>query len=664
MAMLTSGQLLDLIPAPLKTEFLAGRWLPIVGAGLSLGARAAGPEGMPDWKALGTQIGADLPSAYTHDGAIETLSAYEHAFGRVQLVNRVSSALQVGSARPGAAQTAFARLPFEYVVTTNVEALLEDAYRQVRGPVVSVIDDAQLRLPNPYGTPTTLVKLHGDLHSPGSLVLTEDDYDNISLRRPLTFTWLANQLITKTGILIGYSLGDQDVRGILSGLRDRLGEAPPDLWVLTVGRRPVEEDRFRRRGVKILSLPDDYGGWDILEPLFDALQELWDDNILGRLSGTTSTIDAALKAGVSLPNVVLFLVPPERLSAYNDNVFPELLRNGLVPVSRADVRAPAGLEVAALDGLLRAAGVVVVEADRLDEPNVTRALRAVGEPRVLLVSDVLPVGPRTLRRVVGARLDSFGRDLTTAILQLDDVPDAAEVENPDARPDSSRSPRARQSEALVALVELEGALRRFASDLNVDSVARSDLGGLLNALKEEDLLPEVEADQVDRLVETRGKLLHGHDGDVPEGDVAWVLTQSQRLLQALAQEAQLASEVGEFPRDAELLLQRFERQHPGGQHRLIARGMASRNFLLQPTPASSSYLRWVGQAQRGRLPVYQNSDALAINAQAYRAFAAGLPGAEARSRSVVFRISSDRVNEVLEVVDRLREYGKAARPHS
>ena len=50
---LADRELLDSLPPPLLEEFRAGRWLPIVGAGLSMGARNCSPPGMPDWDGLG-----------------------------------------------------------------------------------------------------------------------------------------------------------------------------------------------------------------------------------------------------------------------------------------------------------------------------------------------------------------------------------------------------------------------------------------------------------------------------------------------------------------------------------------------------------------------------------------------------------------------------------
>jgi hypothetical protein len=67
---------LDNFPEPLLSDLVAGRWLPVVGAGLSKNAHLAPGSKMPDWKQLGEGIAAELPPGYGADSPVESLSAY------------------------------------------------------------------------------------------------------------------------------------------------------------------------------------------------------------------------------------------------------------------------------------------------------------------------------------------------------------------------------------------------------------------------------------------------------------------------------------------------------------------------------------------------------------------------------------------------------------
>ena len=320
---------------------------------MSMNAEVPGSTGgVPNWEQLGKEVSQDLPLGYANGSPIESLSAFEHSYGRPRLIERVNVALKVGKARPGEVHRQFCAIPFENLVTTNVEQILEAEYSSRYGAVLAVIEEQQLRLANPYGAPL-LVKLHGDLHHPSSLVLTERDYDAVASQKPLLMTWLANQLISKTGIMIGYSLEDADFRQILANLRSRLGESPPDLYVVEVGADPVRVERYLRRGVRVINLPKTRKGYGILADFFEQLYEYWTDNFSTLLSGTTASVRAILRAGARVENAVLFLVDDRDLSLYDEFVFPHVSAAGFVPLTPEDVTHPNGYSVATLEALTR-----------------------------------------------------------------------------------------------------------------------------------------------------------------------------------------------------------------------------------------------------------------------------------------------------------------------
>src|SRR5829696_6449646 len=109
------------------------------------------------------------------DNPLDAISSYAHAFGRVALVGKVASLLRIQDATPGEAHLAFAKLAFESVVTTNFDLLLERAYELSARPCLPLIEESQLSGHNPYLGPN-LLKLHGDVHHPQRMTLTEDDY--------------------------------------------------------------------------------------------------------------------------------------------------------------------------------------------------------------------------------------------------------------------------------------------------------------------------------------------------------------------------------------------------------------------------------------------------------------------------------------------------------
>jgi hypothetical protein len=129
--------------------------------------------------------------------------------------------LRINDAQPGEAHRAFCSVTFKTVVTTNFDLLLERQYAGLQRPCLPIIDEVQLSLPNPYEGPT-LIKLHGGVHHPERLALTEADYDIFLAKYPLFATYLSSLLIANTAVLVGYSLEDPDLRQLLAIIRERL----------------------------------------------------------------------------------------------------------------------------------------------------------------------------------------------------------------------------------------------------------------------------------------------------------------------------------------------------------------------------------------------------------------------------------------------------------
>jgi hypothetical protein len=209
----------------LLDDLVNGRWLPVIGAGMSLNAALAPPAKMPLWGDLSKYFADELKD-YSPTGVLDAISAYEHEFGRARLIERLAELLHLNKVQPGSAHREFCSLPFDIVCTTNFDFLLERQYdleRQENRTVHPVVDEDQLSI-NLGASGTLLLKLHGDLRHPKRLVVTEADYDGFLANYPLIATYLSNQLITKTAVFVGYSLDDPDFRQIWHVVSNRLGK--------------------------------------------------------------------------------------------------------------------------------------------------------------------------------------------------------------------------------------------------------------------------------------------------------------------------------------------------------------------------------------------------------------------------------------------------------
>src|SRR5690606_18669995 len=96
-----------------------------------------------------------------------------------------------------------------FVFTTNYDRLLESAFAQMHGRAPNVITGTDIaeRILSPR---ETLIKLHGDIMTPNSLILSRRDYYRAmatAISQPMN-AWA--EFIRRPSLAIGYSLRDPD----------------------------------------------------------------------------------------------------------------------------------------------------------------------------------------------------------------------------------------------------------------------------------------------------------------------------------------------------------------------------------------------------------------------------------------------------------------------
>ncbi len=349
-------------PQPLLQDLLEGRWLPIVGAGFSLNAIVPGGKKIPLWDELGRKLAEEIED-YPYTGPIDAISAYAHDYSRAKLIERLRHILLVGKARPGMAHKAFAELQFDIVCTTNFDFLIERAYEMVQRYCQPIIDEDQLSITS-QDSSVRLIKLHGDIHHPQRMILTEDDYDLFISRYPLMVTYLSSLMITRTPIFIGYSLEDPDFRMIWQAISERLGRLRRQAYVLTVGAKQPEQARYERRGVKPINLPGTKNHYE--ETLTKTFKDLGDFVRKNIIPISQVTEEEPLQE-LSLPEnsatrLCFFAIPFSLQAFYRDKVFPIVKSQNLVPITAEEVISPGENITAKIDALISRAAAVVVDA--------------------------------------------------------------------------------------------------------------------------------------------------------------------------------------------------------------------------------------------------------------------------------------------------------------
>ncbi len=377
---------IDLFPKPLLDDLIHGRWLPIIGAGFSRNAIVPPKKQMPLWSDIGKLISKELGD-YEPSNPIDAISAFEHEYQRPKLIEKLSELLLVNEVRPGDTHKSFCQLQFDLVCTTNFDFLLEKEYELIDRPCTPLIDEDQLSI-NIGNTGVALLKLHGDLHHPARLIATETDYDLFLNKFPLLATFLANLLITRSAVLIGYSLDDPDLRLLWQIVGDRLGRFRRNAYVLTVGASQTDISRFERRGIKVINLAPNKSKYAIVfADAFSELNTYWRDNVISASSVKEEQPLQELSLPPEAPTrLCFFAIPISLTSYYREKVFPIVKQYNFVPVTADDVVSPGDTIFAKIDALIKRALLFVVDVSTENTfTELQLASRYVDISRILVI---------------------------------------------------------------------------------------------------------------------------------------------------------------------------------------------------------------------------------------------------------------------------------------
>jgi SIR2-like domain len=139
---------------------------------------------------------------------------------------------------------------FNRFVTTNWDPFLERSLEilipMVEDRDVAFWDDRKRQV----------LKVHGCITRPYSIVATKTDYDSCLKRNPLIFNKLKDLMATKTFIFIGYSLRDADFRQVWEGITRSLGRFAKLAYAVDPDAPAEEVDYWKSRGIEIFRTSD------------------------------------------------------------------------------------------------------------------------------------------------------------------------------------------------------------------------------------------------------------------------------------------------------------------------------------------------------------------------------------------------------------------------
>lgn len=189
-----------------------------VGAGVSAGA------GLPGWRGLLERLGQSLqPPVFSSDLALlgddrDRAALLEKRFRRVKRTLGAELAAQLVASRYSLQHGLLSSMSINEVTTTNFDELFETAARS-GGRTLNVIPGESIDDGNRW-----LLKLHGTLSEPESLVFTRSAYLDAPKQRGALFGLVQAMLMTRHMLFVGYGLADEDFHDLVHEVRWALPE--------------------------------------------------------------------------------------------------------------------------------------------------------------------------------------------------------------------------------------------------------------------------------------------------------------------------------------------------------------------------------------------------------------------------------------------------------
>ena len=205
---------------------------------------------------------------------------YESKKSRFRLVEEIAAAVR-DDREPSPVLYALAQLNFPIVVTTNYDQLYETALGKPRDQYEVCVYNPDNKAPTKDCSATPdpnhpyILKIHGDIDEPESIVITEEDYIHFMLRMgdKQPFHPVGKNVLTYLAkwptLFIGYSLMDYNFRVLFKTIRWQLDAAriPPNY---SVDIRPDEliRDIYENQRRQVTFIVENL--WDYVPKLYRA----------------------------------------------------------------------------------------------------------------------------------------------------------------------------------------------------------------------------------------------------------------------------------------------------------------------------------------------------------------------------------------------------------
>jgi translation initiation factor 2B subunit (eIF-2B alpha/beta/delta family) len=188
-----------------------------------------------------------IPDGLSFDQAFFLVKEKE---SRSVLQQLICGYYDAAGAKPLPAHTILASLPFKSYVTTNFDLLLEKALEKQRKRYAEIIEDEDV--PGWNSNTIPIIKYHGSITRPATLIAAEDEYTNLEKREEIVAAFIKTLFSNKPLLFLGFALADRDFKALFEDTRIILGSHMLKSYAVVHSASGYEKDYWKSQGVEII----------------------------------------------------------------------------------------------------------------------------------------------------------------------------------------------------------------------------------------------------------------------------------------------------------------------------------------------------------------------------------------------------------------------------
>ncbi len=260
----------NVVAYKLATELIRGKASIFVGAGFSKNANNINvnkSNGFMLWGQLILELAKEL-FPYMSDNELKVKIAgeylyiaqlYKEKFSEETFIEKVAKAIPDAEHLPSDLHKKLFALPWNEVITTNQDTLIERTYNELGIKYGAIINDNDIARISRFLN-KRIIKLHGTINEPESIIFSENDYLNYKSKNPLLDLVTKSIFAQNTVVFIGFSMNDPNFKSIYNWVSEVLDHQYQikSYAIMKSHIEPVEKKYWRRRNIEIVTLGDNF----------------------------------------------------------------------------------------------------------------------------------------------------------------------------------------------------------------------------------------------------------------------------------------------------------------------------------------------------------------------------------------------------------------------